>query len=84
MSTARTGELRLAVVFGAAAVAAGFAAIALAWYHMGNTDAVWVQNQELMSGGIAGLGLIVVGAVLLVRDALLTRPLVGTTEDEAA
>jgi hypothetical protein len=51
---------------------------------MGNTDAVWVQNQELMSGGIAGLGLIVVGAVLLVRDALLTRPLVGTIEDEAA
>ena len=84
MRTVRTGELRLSVVFGTAAVVAGFAAIALAWYHMGNTDAVWVQNQELVSGGVAGLGLIVVGAVLLVRDALLNRAALGLANDESS
>ena len=84
MRTPRAGEIRLSVVFGTAAVVAGFAAIGLAWYHMGNTDAVWVQNQELVSGGVAGLGLIVVGAVLLVRDALLNRAALGLANDESS
>ena len=46
-------------------------AIALAWYHAGNTDQLWIQNQELLSGGIGGGALVVLGAALLIRDALL-------------
>jgi len=81
-----TVELRLLVVAGTVAVVGGFSAIALAWYHMGNTDAVWVQNQELVSGGVAGLGLIVLGAALLLRDALLVRtePSIHRPDDSAA
>ena len=69
---ARAG-LRLGVLAGTAAIVAGFSAIGLSWYHLGNTDQVWIQNQELVSGGVFGLGLIVVGSALLLRDALLHR-----------
>jgi hypothetical protein len=51
----------------------GFGALALAWYHAGNTDQTWIQNQEMISGGLGGLGLIVLGGALLIRDALLSR-----------
>ena len=63
-------RIRIPSVIGGALVAVGFAAIALAWYHAGNTDQVWVQNQELISGGIGGLALVVLGSALLVVDWL--------------
>ena len=57
----------------------------LAWYHAGNTDQVWIQNQEIVSGGIGGLGLIVLGSVLLLRDALLHgRALQGRSAERVA
>jgi branched-chain amino acid transport system permease protein len=65
-------RIRIPSVVGGALVAVGFAAIALAWYHAGNTDQVWVQNQELISGGIGGLALVVLGSALLVVDWLAT------------
>lgn len=61
---------RPTLVAGVAAVVAGFAAIGLAWYHAGNTDQVWIQNQEILSGGVGGLALVVTGAALLIRDAV--------------
>jgi hypothetical protein len=77
--------VRLPVVIAGVLVAAGFVAVALAWYHAGNTDQVWIQNQEIVSGGIGGLGLIVVGSVLLLRDALLHgRAVVATSPAELA
>ena len=56
---------------GAVLLAIGFAAIGLAWYHAGTTSPVWIQNQELISGGVGGLALVVVGVGLLVYDRLL-------------
>jgi hypothetical protein len=63
--------IRLPVVVASCLVVAGFAALALAWYHAGNTDQLWIQNQEIVSGGLGGLALVVVGSMLLVRDALI-------------
>jgi hypothetical protein len=57
-------------VIGAACIAAGFTCIALAWYHAGNTDQLWIQNQELISGGVGGLALVLTGLGLLIRDRL--------------
>jgi len=57
---------------GAVLVAVGFAAIGLAWYHAGNTSQVWIQNQELISGGVGGLALVVVGIGMLVYDRILS------------
>lgn len=68
---AREGwSLTPAFLGGVVAVGVGFIAIALAWYHAGNTDRLWIQNQELISGGIGGLGLILLGVGLLIRDQL--------------
>jgi branched-chain amino acid transport system permease protein len=63
--------IRLPVALGTLAIVAGFAALGLAWYHTGNTDQMWIQNQEMISGGFGGIGLIIVGATVLIRDALL-------------
>jgi hypothetical protein len=60
--------IRPLIAAGATAVAIGFAAIGLAWYHAGNTSQVWVQNQELISGGIGGLALVIVGVTLIAFD----------------
>jgi branched-chain amino acid transport system permease protein len=54
-------------------IAAGFLAIGLAWYHSGNTDQVWIQNQELLSGGVGGLALVVLGVGVLLRNELRQR-----------
>jgi hypothetical protein len=67
------GEPRLIQVTGTAiagvvAIVLGFAAIALAWHHISRTDQLWVQNQEILSGGLGGLGLLIVGVGLLIRD----------------
>ncbi|MBV9254478.1 MAG: hypothetical protein JO054_09625 [Actinobacteria bacterium] len=64
-------RLRPLLLAGASVLAVGLAAIALAWYHAGNTSQVWVQNQELISGGLGGLALVVVGVGLLVYDGVL-------------
>ena len=52
------------------AIVAGFVAIGLAWYHSGNTNQLWIQNQELISGGVGGLALVLVGVGLLICDQL--------------
>jgi hypothetical protein len=64
----RTMKVRPLVAAGAVVIAMGFAAIGLAWYHAGNTSQVWVQNQELISGGIGGLALVIVGVTLIAYD----------------
>jgi branched-chain amino acid transport system permease protein len=74
----------LTVILASAAIVMGFCALALAWYHSGNTDQLWIQNQELISGGLGGMALVVVGSALLVRDALLRGRLVVRAEDLAA
>jgi hypothetical protein len=61
-------QIRPLVAVGVVVITVGFAAIALAWYHAGNTSQVWVQNQELISGGIGGLALVIVGATLIAYD----------------
>jgi hypothetical protein len=71
-----TSSVRIGAVIGFVLVIVGFGAITLAWYHAGNTDLVWIQNQELLSGGLGGGGLIVFGSALLIRDALLHGPAV--------
>jgi branched-chain amino acid transport system permease protein len=63
---------------GAALIVAGFAAIGLAWYHTGNTDQVWIQLQELASGGIGGMALVIVGTGLVVRDQLARNAAMAT------
>jgi hypothetical protein len=65
--------LRPLTIAGGVLVALGLAAIGLAWYHAGNTSQVWVQNQELISGGIGGLALVVVGIGMVLVDALPAR-----------
>ena len=62
--------IRPLVAAGAVGIAVGFAAIGLAWYHAGNTSQVWVQNQELISGGIGGLALVIVGVTLIAYDRI--------------
>ena len=76
------GGIRLPAAVGFLFVVLGFAAIALAWYRAGNTDQLWIQNQELLSGGIGGGGLIVFGSALLIRDALLNGAARVATPDE--
>src|SRR5207249_3896174 len=61
----------LNTVIAATAVVLGFVAIGLAWYHAGNTDLVWVQMQELLSGGLIGVALIVVGTGFFIRDNIV-------------
>jgi len=63
--------IRPLAVAAVSAIVTGTGAILLAWYHMGNTDQVWIQNQELASGGLLGLSLIMVGAALLIRDGIV-------------
>lgn len=59
-----------ALIAGTVAIVAGFVAIGLAWRHSSQTDQLWVQNQEVLSGGFGGLGLLLVGSALLIRDRL--------------
>jgi hypothetical protein len=60
----------LSLVAGVVSLVTGFLAIALAWNHVSRTDQLWVQNQEVLSGGIGGLGMILLGVGLLIRDRL--------------
>jgi hypothetical protein len=63
----------IASILSVIGIAAGFLAIGLAWYHSGNTDQVWIQNQELLSGGVGGLALVVLGVGVLLRSELRQR-----------
>ena len=75
--------MRLPVIVASLLIVGGFAAMVVAWYHAGNTDQLWIQNQEIVSGGLGGLGLIVLGSMLLVRDALLQgRAFVSRQDDD--
>jgi len=66
----KTLKIRPLVLAGVVAIALGFGSIVLAWYHAGNTSQVWIQNQELLSGGVGGLALVLLGIGLLVYDGL--------------
>jgi branched-chain amino acid transport system permease protein len=66
-------NVSLGLIGGVTAILAGFVAIALAWYHSGNTRQLWIQNQELISGGFGGIALVVLGVGLLIRDQLQQR-----------
>ena len=59
------------LIFGSVAIAAGFVAIGLSWFHIGNTDQLWLQNQEIVSGGFGGIALVVLGTGFLIRDCLM-------------
>lgn len=62
--------LGLAGIAGVVAAVIGFCSIALAWYHAGNSRDPFVQNQELLSGGVGGLALVIFGSSLLIVDRL--------------
>jgi hypothetical protein len=57
-------------IVAALAIVAGFTAIALAWWHITTIEQVARQNQEILSGGVGGLGLILLGIGLLTRERL--------------
>jgi branched-chain amino acid transport system permease protein len=63
-------KLRPVTTVGAIVAGIGFVAIGFAWYHAGNTSQLWVQNQELISGGIGGLALVIAGIGLLLADQI--------------
>ena len=64
------------MVAGCVLVVLGFSAIGLAWYHIGNTDQLWIQSQELVSGGLGGMAAVILGAALLIRDQLIRNRVV--------
>ena len=61
---------RRQTLLGWALVTAGFAAIAAAWGQVQGTHVVAVQLSYLTSGGLMGLGLIVLGTGLIRADDL--------------
>jgi hypothetical protein len=63
--------VRPLLVAAAVSIAVGLGAITLSWYHAGNTDQVWIQNQELLSGGLGGLALVIIGVGLFVADVVV-------------
>ena len=67
---AKRGRLSISLVIGALLIGEGAVAIGLGWYYSGNTDQVWIQVQHLISGGLGGLALIIVGVGLVLRDAV--------------
>lgn len=56
---------------GVGAIVIGFLSIGLAWYHAGNTDQVWVQNQLIVSGGLVGLALVILGGLALATERIV-------------
>ncbi|HZQ87619.1 MAG TPA: hypothetical protein VFA83_22425 [Acidimicrobiales bacterium] len=59
---------RVELPLGLALVAAGFAAIGLGWLDASGTADVRVQMQDLISGGVGGLALVIVGGFLLIAQ----------------
>jgi hypothetical protein len=80
---AQPEPIRLGLILVVAAIGCGFVAIGLAWYHAGNTDQTWIQNQELISGGVGGLALVLLGVGLLIRDRLVLLPEAGERQRPA-
>ncbi len=66
-----SGRPSVTTVAGLGAIALGFLSIGLAWYHAGNTDQVWVQNQLLVSGGLVGLALVILGGLALATERIV-------------
>ena len=79
----RTLTVAPTLVLAAVLIAAGFFAIIIGWRHSGQTNQLWIQNQYLVSGGLMGLGLIIVGVGLFLRDALLSAVSNHTVTEQA-
>lgn len=60
-------------------IVAGFAAVFFGWLEASGTADVRIQLQDLISGGVGGLGMLVIGGVLL-QSALADRAARGTEE----
>lgn len=60
----------IAMYVGIATAALGFVLMALAWNGAANWDCVQCQFPYLLSGGLAGLALVFIGAVVMVIQAL--------------
>ena len=69
-SWAELARTRALTLVGIGLAVLGLVGIGLAWYHAGNTSQVWIQNQELISGGIGGLSLVLIGVALVAYDGL--------------
>ena len=68
----KNGWIKLGGVLGIVYCLAGFVLVFLGWNGAASNDRVEAQMPYLISGGIAGLGLIVVGAGLMVANSLRT------------
>jgi hypothetical protein len=66
-------QIRLSRILGLAFAIAGFAAIGVAWYGMAKVACVDCQLPYLLSGGAAGLGLILFGVGLLLMAQIRTE-----------
>ncbi|MDQ3738083.1 MAG: hypothetical protein M3337_02815 [Actinomycetota bacterium] len=74
---------KLGALLGIAYCIAGFALVFLGWNGAASNDSVPAQFPYLISGGVAGLGLVAVGAALIVAHSLRTDrvELRGSIED---
>lgn len=89
MNAAPTGPFRVGLAVGGACVVGGFAAVFLGWRGVARTLAVEVQLPYLVSGGVAGLGLIVVGITVVLlqaerRQAAMERQRLRSVADRLA
>jgi len=66
----KNGWIKLGGVVGIVYALAGFVLIFLGWNGAASNDAVSAQIPYVISGGLAGLGLVVVGAGLMVAQSL--------------
>jgi hypothetical protein len=74
---------KLGGVLGIVYCIAGFVLIFLGWNGAASNDSVEAQMPYLVSGGIAGLGLVIIGAALIVAYSLRTdRAELKTAIDE--
>jgi hypothetical protein len=64
--------VRVQTPLGLLLVVAGFTCVFLGWLEASGTADVRVQMQDLISGGVGGLGMIIIGGVLL-QSALADR-----------
>lgn len=83
LDRARGGTERSVLLFGAALMPLGLLVILLGWYGAAHTPYVFEQVPYLISGGLFGLALTVVGG-LLYFGYLLARLIVEQREQSAA
>jgi hypothetical protein len=67
---AAPARMDIALVAGIVLVLTGLLAIGVGWYRAGDGPVLWVQNQYLLSGGVGGLGLVVLGTGLIVASRI--------------